>query len=94
MKKLLANRKENKKTWIVFIALLMIFSTHSIAQIQTDVPALKSVYAKDFYIGCLLSYAHIGFTSDPEYTLGSVVDAKGGYLIKYHMNSMSLPAIG
>jgi endo-1,4-beta-xylanase len=57
--------------------------------IQTNVPALKDVYANDFYIGCLLSYTHIGFSSDP-YVSGqsSVVDTNGGYLIRYHMNSM------
>jgi len=57
--------------------------------IQTNVPALKQVYAHDFHVGCLLSYAHIGFSTDP-YVGGqsSVVDTNGGYLIKYHMNSM------
>ncbi len=58
--------------------------------IQTNVPALKDVYADDFYIGCLLSYKHIGFADDP-YVRGqsAVVDTNGGYLIKFHMNSMS-----
>ncbi|MDZ7374076.1 MAG: endo-1,4-beta-xylanase [candidate division KSB1 bacterium] len=58
--------------------------------IQTNVPALKDVFAKDFYIGCLLSYRHIGFPDDP-YVPGQspVVAPNGGYLIKYHMNSMS-----
>ena len=57
--------------------------------IQTNVPALKNVFARNFYVGCLLSYAHIGFSTDP-YVSGqsSVVDANGGYLIQYHMNSM------
>ncbi len=57
--------------------------------IQTNVPALKTVFANDFYVGCLLSYAHIGFATDP-YVSGqsSVVDTNGGYLIRYHMNSM------
>jgi endo-1,4-beta-xylanase len=70
--------------------LIGVQTTIGFAQIQTDVPALKDVYKNDFYIGCLLSYAHIGFPSDP-YVQGqsSVVDANGGYLIKYHMNSMS-----
>jgi endo-1,4-beta-xylanase len=65
-------------------------STLSFAQIQTDVPALKNVYANDFYIGCLLSYTHIGFANDP-YVSGqsSVVSSTGGDLIKFHMNSMS-----
>ena len=57
--------------------------------IQTNVPALKNVFAKDFFVGCLLSYAHIGFSTDP-YVSGqsSVVEPNGGYLIRYHMNSM------
>lgn len=59
-------------------------------QVQTDVPALKDVFTNDFTIGCLLSYAHIGFPSDP-YVPGqsNIVDPDGGYLIKHHMNSMS-----
>lgn|GEM_PF-421736 len=58
--------------------------------IETTVPALKNIYANDFYIGCLLSYPHVGFASDP-YVQGqsSIVAPNGGYLIKYHMNSMS-----
>jgi endo-1,4-beta-xylanase len=73
----------------VLMVLLMMLSTHSFAQIQTDVPALKDVYAHDFYIGCLLSYPHIGFSTDPVVPgQSSVVDTNGGYLIKYHMNSM------
>ncbi|MBN2092825.1 endo-1,4-beta-xylanase [candidate division KSB1 bacterium] len=58
--------------------------------IQTDVPALKDVYKNDFRIGCLLSYAHIGFANDP-YIPGqsSVVSTTGGQLIQFHMNSMS-----
>ncbi len=58
--------------------------------IQTNVPALKNVFAKDFYIGCLLSYRHIGLPDDPICPGQSAVIApNGGYLIKYHMNSMS-----
>lgn len=58
--------------------------------IQTNVPALKTVYDHDFYIGCLLSYAHVGFSTDPVVPgQSSVVDPNGGYLIKFHMNSMS-----
>lgn len=58
--------------------------------IQTDVPALRTVYAHDFYIGCLLSYPHVGFASDPQVPgQSAVVAANGGYLIQYHMNSMS-----
>ncbi len=59
---------------------------------QTDVPALKDVFAEDFSIGCLLSYAHVGFSTDPSVPGQSKpVDSSGGggQLIKYHMNSMS-----
>jgi len=58
--------------------------------IQTTVPSLKNVYAKDFYIGCILSYRNIGFASDP-YVAGqsAVATPNGGYLVKYHMNSMT-----
>ena len=76
---------------IVGMALLTIPPVFAGVQdtIQTNVPALKNVFARDFYVGCLLSYAHIGFSTDP-YVSGqsSVVDANGGYLIQYHMNSM------
>jgi GH35 family endo-1,4-beta-xylanase len=58
--------------------------------IQTTVPHLKDVYAHDFYIGCLLSYRHIGFSTDPIVPGQSpVITPNGGYLIQYHMNSMS-----
>lgn len=57
--------------------------------IQTDVPALKDVFANDFYFGCLLSYAHVGFPTDPPVSgQSTVVSTTGGDLIKYHMNSM------
>ncbi len=70
--------------------LAFIVSTSSLAQIQTNVPALKHVYANDFSIGCLLSYAHVGFATDPPVPgQSSVVDTNGGYLIRFHMNSMS-----
>jgi GH35 family endo-1,4-beta-xylanase len=85
MKRSLRTRK-----WYKTVIYISLFFNSAFAQIQTNVPALKDVYAKDFYIGCLLSYAHVGFSTDP-YVSGqsSVVDANGGYLIKYHMNSMS-----
>jgi Beta-1,4-xylanase len=89
MKKVRANRGGKNTPWIVFIALLMIFSTGSFSQTQTNVPALKDVYAKDFYIGCLLSYRNIGFPTDPYVTGQSAVTTPdGGNLIKFHMNSM------
>jgi endo-1,4-beta-xylanase len=89
MEKILSNRKEKNKSWIVIIALLLAVSTSSFAQTQTNVPALKDVYAKDFYIGCLLSYRNVGFPDDP-YVLGqsAVITPDGGNLIKFHMNSM------
>ncbi|MGD0591263.1 MAG: endo-1,4-beta-xylanase [Bacteroidota bacterium] len=89
MKRIFINPEENCKNWFVIMALLMIFSTCSFAQTQTNVPALKDVYAKDFYIGCLLSYRNIGFSTDP-YVPGqsAVTTPDGGNLIKFHMNSM------
>jgi GH35 family endo-1,4-beta-xylanase len=78
---------------LVFAVLSVLFSLQGHAQsdtIQTNVPALKNVYAHDFYIGCILSYRNIGFPDDP-YVPGqsAVVTPNGGYLVKFHMNSMS-----
>ncbi len=75
------------------LILLLIVTTQVYSQndtIQTDVPAIKDVYENDFTFGCLLSYPHIGLPDDP-YVPGQspVVAPNGGYLIKYHMNSMS-----
>jgi GH35 family endo-1,4-beta-xylanase len=78
---------------VVLIALSLTFASGSFGgvqdTIQTNVPALKNVFAKNFYFGCLLSYNAIGFATDP-YVSGqaAVLDTLGGYLIKYHMNSM------
>jgi endo-1,4-beta-xylanase len=74
---------------LIFIVFL--FCLHINADpIQTNVPELKTVFVNDFKIGCLLSYRHVGFSSDPVVTgQSAVIDADGGYLIKYHMNSMS-----
>ncbi|MBM4169529.1 MAG: endo-1,4-beta-xylanase [Ignavibacteria bacterium] len=79
--------------WILHIAIVAIFASPAHAQsdaIQTNVPAIKDVYAKDFTFGCLLSYRHVGFPTDP-YVPGqsSVIAPNGGNLIKFHMNSMS-----
>lgn len=81
--------RNSNRLFIITISYIIIFLVQNKAQIQTDVPHLKDVYNNDFYFGCLLSYAHIGFSSDP-YVPGqsSVVDTNGGYLIQYHMNSM------
>ena len=83
--------KRNQRSMYMKVATaLLVFSSSLYSQIQTTVPALKDVYKNDFYIGCLLSYAHVGFTTDPAIAgQSSVVDATGGYLIQYHMNSMS-----
>jgi len=77
----------------VVLILFILYSSIVNAQsdtIQTNVPALKNVYAHDFYIGCILSYRNIGFPTDP-YVQGqsSVVTPNGGYLVKFHMNSMT-----
>ena len=78
---------------IILIAAVLMFSLKTNAQsdtIETNVPALKDVFANDFNIGCLLSYPYIGFPSDPPVPgQGNVVAPNGGHLIKFHMNSMS-----
>lgn len=81
------------KLLFITIALVWLFSINASAQsdtIETNVPALKEVFANDFYIGCLLSYKYVGFPDDP-YVPGQslIVTPNGGYLIQYHMNSMS-----
>ncbi|HOZ22536.1 MAG TPA: endo-1,4-beta-xylanase [bacterium] len=72
---------------------VLLLSIRSFAQsdaIQTNVPALREVFAGDFYIGCLLSYPHVGFPDDPKVPgQSAVVAPNGGNLIKFHMNSMS-----
>jgi GH35 family endo-1,4-beta-xylanase len=84
-----ASRFPAMRSIMLATALLAVSGVVS-AQIQTTVPALKDVYKKDFYIGCLLSYPHVGFPTDSAVAgQGAIVDANGGYLIKYHMNSMS-----
>lgn len=63
MKKNLLSLRKNKKHISAFIFVLsllfqVIFSGANAQSdtIQTNVPALKNVYANDFYIGCILSY--------------------------------------
>jgi hypothetical protein len=77
----------------VLVVLLVGSSISGFAQsdtIQTNVPALKNVFAHDFRIGCLLSYRHVGFATDPVVPGQSAVGfPNGGYLIKFHMNNMS-----
>ena len=54
--------------WGTLIVLFTIFSWQAHAgaySIQTNVPALKDVFAHDFRIGCMLSCRHVGFPSDP-----------------------------
>ena len=87
------HHEKNNRILIIFLALSIIFSARVHAQIdtiQTTVPRLKDVYKNDFYIGCLLSYPHVGFPTDPAVPGQSgVVAPNGGNLIKFHMNSMS-----
>jgi endo-1,4-beta-xylanase len=90
MKMILSHREQYGGKWVVILSLLVMFSIDSLAQIQTNVPALKEVYSRDFYIGCILSYKHVGFPSDSAVTgQSAVVDPNGGHLMKFHMNSMS-----
>lgn len=74
----------------LFLIILFITSVNAQTPIQTNVPALKDVFKNDFYIGCLLSYPHVGFPDDPKVAgQSNVVSPTGGTLIKFHMNSMS-----
>jgi len=84
----LSHRRENRKRLpiqaaLVLIVLATVFTVQAWAQsdtIQTSVPALKNVYAKDFYIGCLLSYRNIGFATDPPVAgQSAVITPNGGY---------------
>lgn len=75
-------------------ALVVMTQVHAHSQggdtIQTNVPALKTVFAHDFTIGCLLSYRNIGFATDPAVPGQSpVATPGGGLLVKFHMNRMS-----
>ena len=83
-------KKFNGLFTTIFFVFVFTIEIYAQSGIQTDVPAIKEVYKNDFYFGCLLSYAYIGFPTDP-YVPGqsSIVDPNGGYLIKFHMNSMS-----
>jgi endo-1,4-beta-xylanase len=86
--------RQRKITMFAVVLLLSIACSPQVFSqsdtIQTTVPHLKDVYANDFFIGCLLSYRNIGFSTDP-YVPGqsTVITPNGGYLIQYHMNSMS-----
>ena len=93
MKKYVTKLRAIKILLIIPFTFLFLFSAGLHAQsdsIQTDVPALKNVYANDFYIGCLLAYRHVSFPTDPYLSGQSTIEYPlGGYLIKFHMNSMS-----
>lgn len=93
MKKFILLKTICNKTLRIFIYFLIITSLKTYAQsdaIETNVPALKNVFGNDFYIGCLLSYPHVGFPTDPVVPgQSNVVAPNGGNLIKFHMNSMS-----
>jgi len=88
-----ATRRNNNSILKWIVGLIIVSSVQVLAQsdtIQTNVPHLKDVYANDFYIGCLLSYRNIGLPTDPPVNGQSpVITPNGGYLIQYHMNSMS-----
>jgi GH35 family endo-1,4-beta-xylanase len=74
----------------ILAAVLLFPAMAQDTEIETDVPAIKDVYANHFTFGCLLSYPHIGFPDDPPVPgQGGIVAPNGGYLIQYHMNSMS-----
>ena len=73
------------------IVLVLAFQPRAEAQLDTiNVPALKNVFARDFTIGCILSYTHVGFATDPAVPGQTApIVPTGGYLVKYHMNMMS-----
>ena len=52
---------------VVFVLLTCYVSLGSPGDggVQTDMPALKDVFAKDFYVGCILSYTHVDLSDDP-----------------------------
>jgi GH35 family endo-1,4-beta-xylanase len=93
MRKSARIRMETAMRWILLLGFSTCYVSQVSAQsdtIQTNVPALKNVYAHDFTIGCLLSYRNIGLPDDPPVPGQSpVVTPNGGYLIKFHMNCMS-----
>jgi hypothetical protein len=91
MRWLSTKRQADRLHWLVSYVVLAFYFTEAAAQpIQTDVPPLKDVFAKDFSIGCLLSYRHIGFPDGvPVPGQSPVIAPQGGYLIRFHMNSMS-----
>jgi GH35 family endo-1,4-beta-xylanase len=75
---------------LVLFVLLSLEASAKVDTTQTNVPALKDVFKKDFNIGCLLSYRNIGLATDPKVPGQSAVSTPdGGYLVKYQMNSMS-----
>lgn len=86
-------RQKKRSIQTIVAALSFMCGTQVLAQsdtIQTNVPALKNIYAKDFRIGCLLSYRNIGFPTDSAVPgQSAVITPNGGYLIKFHMNNMS-----
>jgi GH35 family endo-1,4-beta-xylanase len=92
-KKINENKMKIKSVLLLLFFLITSTSVQLFAQsdaIQTNVPGLKDVFKNDFYIGCLLSYRHIGFSTDPAVPgQSAVIYPNGGNLIKYHMNSMS-----
>ncbi len=85
--------QKNGKTGF-FVCILLLFvaacaGTQTVG-IQKNVPALKEVFAEDFTVGCILSYKHVGFPSDPRVSGQSAVVAPfGGDLVTYHMGSMT-----
>jgi endo-1,4-beta-xylanase len=79
---------------VMLPTLIVMMAVHARSQggdtIQTNVPALKTVFARDFTIGCLLSYRNIGFATDPPVPgQSAVITPGGGLLVRFHMNRMS-----
>ncbi len=93
MKKSKFHREKGVNIFMFTTVLSILSASVILAQtdtIQTHVPALKTVYALDFTIGCLLSYRNIGFPTDPPVAgQSAVITPNGGRLIQFHMNCMS-----
>ena len=83
----------NNKKSAAIILITLCFSMLACAEGAKELdiqPPLKELYKNDFSIGCLLSYAHVGFPSDPRVPgQSTVVSPDGGELISFHMSSMS-----
>ncbi len=82
-----------KRTLGIGVAFLFLFACFPVPaqSVQTELPALKDVFAEDFSFGCLLSYRHIALPDDVPVPGASprALNPEGGKLIAHHMNFMA-----